>query len=162
MSPTGRPTAKQSRSRRTLAATATSIPIKPNGSDLRRLTDAPGIDSGANWSPDSRLIAFDSERDGNSEVYLMRANGRQQTRLTFNPATDLFAVWSPNARKLAFTSDRDASDANPDNFEVYTMRADGSRQLDRTNNPATDSDADWQPLPNDRDDGGHGHGRTDG
>ena len=45
------------------------------------------------------MIAFDSERDGDIEVYRMRADGRHQTRLTFNPANDLLAAWSPDGRQ---------------------------------------------------------------
>ena len=92
-------------------------------------------------SPGGGRIAFDSDRDGNPELYTMRANGSDQTRLTFNQASDFLSTWSPDGRKLAFTTDRGG------NVEVYTMRADGSQQVNRTHNPAFDFDPDWQPLP---------------
>jgi TolB protein len=99
------------------------------------------FDGGPAWSPDGGRIAFDSDRDGNPELYRMGADGSDQTRLTFNEASDFLSTWSPDGRKLAFTTDRDG------NFEVYTMRADGSQQVNRTQNPAFDFDPDWQPLP---------------
>ena len=39
-------------------------------------------------------IAFDSDRDGNFEVYVMDADGSNQTRLTNNPALDAYPAWS--------------------------------------------------------------------
>lgn len=40
-------------------------------------------------------IAFVSQRDGNSEIYKMRADGSQVTRLTHNPANDTYPSWGP-------------------------------------------------------------------
>ncbi|MCH7838355.1 MAG: PD40 domain-containing protein, partial [Chloroflexi bacterium] len=47
------------------------------------------------WSPDGTVIAFTSERDGNSEIYIMNADGSGQTRLTNHPADDRSADWQP-------------------------------------------------------------------
>ena len=43
-------------------------------------------------SCNSNKIAFISNRDGNSEIYVMNANGSNQTRLTNNPASDILSV----------------------------------------------------------------------
>jgi hypothetical protein len=37
-------------------------------------------------SPDGNKIAFDSGRDGNTEIYVMNADGTGQTGLTNNPS----------------------------------------------------------------------------
>ena len=47
------------------------------------------------WSPDGRSIAFVSERDGNREIYIMRADGSSQIRLTDNPGDDMYPAWRP-------------------------------------------------------------------
>ena len=40
-------------------------------------------------------IAFDSDRDGNWEIYVMNADGSGQTNLTNDPAADTFPDWQP-------------------------------------------------------------------
>ena len=40
-------------------------------------------------------IAFNSDRDGNGEIYVMNADGTEQKNLTNNPAQDWFPSWSP-------------------------------------------------------------------
>src|SRR5215210_1761473 len=45
-------------------------------SDLTKVFDVAGaFDSAPNWSPDGRQIAFESDQDGDSEVYVMNADG---------------------------------------------------------------------------------------
>jgi Tol biopolymer transport system component len=97
---------------------------KADGSGLRNLTPKPVGAAYADpaWSPDGRKLAFVSDRDGNSEVYVMNANGSGQWSLTRNPAFDADPAWSPNGRKIAFVSNRDGG------FAIYVMNADGSGQ----------------------------------
>jgi len=40
-------------------------------------------------------IVFESDRDGNEEIYVMSADGSEQTRVTKNLADDVFPNWSP-------------------------------------------------------------------
>ena len=59
-----------------------------------RLTDYPD-DDGPSWSPDGANIAFSSRRDGNREIYVMRADGSAQTRITRDPLEDSAPSWRP-------------------------------------------------------------------
>ncbi|MFZ2887323.1 MAG: DUF5050 domain-containing protein [Minisyncoccia bacterium] len=77
-------------------------------------------------------IVFQSDRDGNSEIYAMEQDGSAQTNLTNNSDTDSNATWSPDGAKITFTSTRDG------NNEVYIMNADGSGQTRLTAEPGTD------------------------
>jgi Tol biopolymer transport system component len=125
--------------------------IRPNGRGLRRLTSAPGFDGGPNYSPDGRLIAFDSERTGNPDVFVMRANGARPTQLTDDPGVDILSAYSPDGRSIAFTSDRDGDqipDAPPGELfpDIFRMRADGSQETNLTNSPTIfEANPDWQP-----------------
>lgn len=85
-------------------------------------------------------IAFDSNRDGNYEIYIMNADGSGVTRLTDNPAGDGSPAVSPDGTRIAFNSERDG------NFEIYVMNADGSDQTRLTaETSATDISPAWSP-----------------
>jgi Tol biopolymer transport system component len=67
--------------------------MNADGSDVARLTDAPGADYAPAWSPDGLRIAFVSVRDGNDEIYVMNADGTDQTNLTSHEANDGAPSW---------------------------------------------------------------------
>jgi Tol biopolymer transport system component len=129
--------------------------IRPRGGGERQLTDAVGFDGGPNYSPDGKKIAFDSERDGDPDVWVMRRDGTHPTQLTgedpAEEAVDILTAYSPDGEFIAFSTNRDSA-PSAENFEVYVMRADGSDETNRTNDPAFDFNPDWQPLNNHDDD----------
>src|SRR5215207_11048155 len=55
------------------------------------------------------IIAFQSNRDGNYEIYVMNGDGSGLTNLTDNPADDFGPVWSPDEKKIIFGSNRDGN-----------------------------------------------------
>lgn len=65
--------------------------MNSDGSGDITITDAPGRDENPAWSPDGKQIIFQSERDGNFEVYLMNADGTNQLRITNNSDWDGWA-----------------------------------------------------------------------
>lgn len=85
------------------------------------------------------LIAFQSDRDGDYEIYVANPDGSGQTALTSNGASDTVPAWSPDGSRIAFTSNRDG------NNEIYVMDADGSNQTRLTNVSASDSIPAWSP-----------------
>ena len=86
-------------------------------------------------------IAFTSDRDGNSEIYVMDADGANQRRLTENRRDDVYPSWSPDSERIAFQSERD------ENPEIYVMDADGGNQQNLTNNRHSDYSPAWLNSP---------------
>lgn len=89
--------------------------VRRDGTDLTRLTDAPGIDCRPRWSRDAQFILFSSNRDGNLDLFLMRADGTGLRPLTRHPAVDDHGDWAPDRRSIAFISMRDGG------FDLYRL-----------------------------------------
>jgi dipeptidyl aminopeptidase/acylaminoacyl peptidase len=64
-----------------------------NGTGDTALTNTGGINENASWSPDGKEIVFQSDRDGNFEVYKMAADGSNPRRLTNHPIWDGWPSW---------------------------------------------------------------------
>ena len=69
--------------------------------------------------PTHPKIAFNSNRDGNAEIYTMDTDGRQQVRLTRHPDADFQPVWSPTGEQILFVSNRDGV------YDLYLMDPNG-------------------------------------
>src|SRR5262249_43613409 len=55
---------------------------KPDGSDIKRLTDSPGYDAEATITRDGKKIVFTSTRNGDLDIYTMNADGTSVKQLT--------------------------------------------------------------------------------
>ena len=56
--------------------------VAKDGGVARRLTSGPGYTSFSHFSPDGKQLAFTSQYDGNTEVYVMPGDGGEPKRLT--------------------------------------------------------------------------------
>ena len=71
-------------------------------------------------------IAFHSNRDGNTEVYVMDPDGSLQTRVTFDPRTDQQPDISPDGKQIVFASNR-ITPTNPAGaLQIFLVNTDGS------------------------------------
>jgi Tol biopolymer transport system component len=95
----------------------------PDGSSLKRLTDAAGYDAEGSYSPDGKQIVFCSARAGNRELYIMDADGKNVRQLTHAPGCyNGGPFFSPDGKRVIFRSDR----KKPDHLQLYVINADGS------------------------------------
>ena len=106
---------------------------------LANLTRHPEFDGLPAWSLDGGHLGFRSDRDGNGEIYTMRADGSNPVRLTDAPGNDSAPKWSPDGQWITFTSTRDG------NGEIYTMNPDGSDPVNLTQHPAFDGSSRFSP-----------------
>lgn len=89
--------------------------IRPDGSELTRVTNHPALDSHPRWSRDGQWLAFVSYRGGNSDIWICRPDGQALRNLSNHPAHDAHPAWSPDGKHIAFVSDRDGG------FDIYRM-----------------------------------------
>jgi Tol biopolymer transport system component len=97
----------------------------PNGSGLKRLTDAPGYNAEGSYSPDGKQIVFCSNRSGkdNLELYIMNADGSNVRQLTHAPGCyNGGPFFSPDGKRVIFRSDR----KKKDHLQLYVIDSDGT------------------------------------
>jgi dipeptidyl aminopeptidase/acylaminoacyl peptidase len=75
------------------------------GGVARRLTTHPANDRNAAWSPDGKLIAFESNRSGTYQIWLMKPDGGEAWQFTTLSTGASQPVWSPTGEMIAFVSD---------------------------------------------------------
>ncbi len=111
----------------------------PTPGNPLRLTNNHVTDLHPDYSPDGTRIAFASNREGRSDIYVMDTDGSNVERLTHSPADDDTPAWSPDGTRIAFQSRRDG------NLEIYMMDADGRNQTNISKSPSDDSRPAWSP-----------------
>ena len=113
--------------------------MRPDGTDLTRITSSSSNDAFPAWSPDGRKIAFVSDRDGQPDLYMLSYPDGAISRLTDTPGFEMRSSWSPDAKRIAFTSSQDGDS------EIYVLEIE-TGAVDRiTDNSWWDGLPDWCP-----------------
>lgn len=78
-----------------------------------------------NVSHDGKWLAFDSDRNGNFDIYKVRVDGGEPVQLTSNPSNEFAPSWELDDKHLLFHASRVGK------REIYSISADGGaeRQL---------------------------------
>jgi serine/threonine protein kinase len=84
-------------------------------------------------------IVFQSNRDGDFQIYSIGIDGNDLQKLTDNNWDDQYPAVSPDGRRIVFQSRRDG------NWEIYVMDIDGRNQQRLTNHSAWDRLPTWSP-----------------
>ena len=71
-------------------------------------------------------IAFETNRDGNEEIYSMNPDGSELVNLTQDPAFDRDPAWSPDGTRIAFVKGSEG------HANIWVMDADGGNQTNLT------------------------------
>ena len=117
------------------------------------LTDGSHYDNFPQWSPRGDVIMFTSDRDGDFELYTIRADGTGLRRLTETPGNDAHSAWSADGQWILFSSGRMGFkdemalyDGVPQPYgEIFAMRADGSDVRQLTDNKWEDASPGSRP-----------------
>jgi TolB protein len=100
----------------------------------------------ARFSADGRAIVFQSNRDGNWEIYRALPDGSQPVRLTNDPASrDESPCFSPDGRWIAFARAQNQITSNGQEAarEIYLMEAETGANLTCITHHRAD---DWSPA----------------
>ncbi|MDX1429590.1 MAG: hypothetical protein R3282_04845, partial [Rhodothermales bacterium] len=91
--------------------------IPADGGDEIRLTTAPGLDDGPEYTPDGKYIYFNSVRSGRMEIWRMKPDGSEQEQLTDDEFNNWFPHISPDGKQVVFISYGD--DVAPSDHPFY-------------------------------------------
>ena len=77
--------------------------VDASGTRVRQLTSGPWRDSSPVWAPDSKRLAFLSDREGTAQLYVLFVDTGEVARLTTGERPPSGVRWSPDGRQVAFT-----------------------------------------------------------
>jgi len=80
--------------------------VSATGGTALPITLADAYDFMPVWSPDSKSIAFASDRYGNMDVFIVAAKGGIAERLTYHSSPDLPSDFTKDGKQIVFTSSR--------------------------------------------------------
>jgi Tol biopolymer transport system component len=108
----------------------------------KRLTDDPGTDRIADWSPDGTKISFTSDRSGACAIYTMNPDGNNVQKLTPDSMQPGVAAWSPDGSRLIFS---DNFCANVESDFVRNERRRGAASFQSQIARRTSLSKSWSP-----------------
>lgn len=115
--------------------------MSADGSNPRRITHTPEVETYASWSPDgSKIVCRKILADGNWEVVVMDRDGSNPINLTKHEGVDGWPVWSPDGKRIAYTAE--IGDAT----RIFIMNADGTNKVQISgDSPTDDRQPSWHP-----------------
>ena len=127
-----------------------STPQRPPQYKLTQITRDTGYTADPALSPDGRLLAYASDRngDGNLDIWVQQLAGGEPIRLTDHQADDYAPSFSPDGSRIVFRSDRG-------NRALYVVPALGgnARRIDGGQSPRFSPDGEWISYSRSRLDG---------
>lgn len=112
---------------------------KFDGTELKRLTDAPGYDAEGSYSSDGKQIVFTSTRDGDPDIFIMDADGSHVRQITNVDGYDGGPFFSPDNTWVIFRSDRQKEHM----LQLFAVSVDGKHEVQLTNDLNT---VNWAPY----------------
>jgi len=80
----------------------------PRLANAVKMTSALGVEDYPSWSPDGRMLVYQSDQSGNWDIWVTQVGSRQAVNRTADStADDLRPTWSPDGQWIAFFSQRE-------------------------------------------------------
>jgi Tol biopolymer transport system component len=125
--------------------------VKPDGSDLKRITNNSNQDSNPQWAPSGDKIAYDHYVDGTNQrdIYIQNinpdgsANGSPTVLATANTTDNEWdPSWSPDGTKIAYHR-RSTPGSGPNHILVTNSNGSGSPVVVTNNQNYRDTEPTW-------------------
>jgi Tol biopolymer transport system component len=123
--------------------------MSADGGSRRTLTDQAGWNTSASFSPSGGQVVFMSNREGDSEIFLLDLEGSAGlVQLTDTPGYDNTPRFSPDGKRIVFSSDRRGF------TELFLMEKNGEGQrplVEKSSLPGQDffeKEPCWEPVVN--------------
>lgn len=104
--------------------------VSSEGGKATQLTTHPAYDYLPVWSPDSKQIAFASDREGGMDVYVMPATGGTPTRLTRHSAGEVPVCFTPDCKQVLYKASimpEAGYTQFPSGSQIYSVSTKGER-----------------------------------
>jgi Tol biopolymer transport system component len=120
--------------------------VRPDGTDLRRLTTGPSFDACTAYSSDGKSIAycsglFTGPGVGPVQIWAMKANGMKQHQVTHFDGTASLPDYSPDGSRITFHGRLTSASTN----DIYVVSSDGTGLVPLTTAPGNDVFPAWSP-----------------
>ncbi len=130
--------------------------MNADGSNVKRLTNSPGYDGGAFFSPDSKQIVFRANHISDEkqlaeyrqlllqhlvrptilQIYVMNVDGSNVRQVTSNGTANFCPFFHPDGRRILFASNK--NDPEKRNFDLFLIGTDGNGLEQITFHPTFD------------------------
>jgi len=108
---------------------------------LKRLTDSPGRDVGAVYSPKGDKIVWVTDSLGNWTIWIMNDDGTGKKQLTSSNMISGWPSWSPDGQKITYW----VYDSTSKTCDIWKMKADGSSKVKLTTDGTLKEPPAWSP-----------------
>ena len=106
-----------------------------------QITSDPADDVNPYYSPDLKWLVFQSNRNGNWDLFIINVETGTEVQLTNSPSNETFPAWSPNGKQIAFLANTNGA------TDLYVMDLDG-QNLKRLTVDGKTNNATWSPEGN--------------